>query len=662
MSRRPTHLLFITADFFRGDFLSCHGHPRINTWYLDKLARDGCRFASCYAASPVTATARVSLLTSTRPGEHQVLGPGVATPPGLPHLFTELAAARFQLGLFGRPDGLPEGQLETLFAESHALAGVARDDLPEFTEPFVASPVPEGHPYQRAAAWTDAALGFLGRHATVPAAAWLSLAEPGPPYAIPPPYDFLFALDEVALPAGWPAPADRHEPARHAVWRTHAQSRRCDDEHLRRLISIYMGQIRLIDDQIGRIVRILNDTGRAEHTLLVFVGTHGDLLGHRGMFQNPPAFYEPAVHVPWLIRDPRGLAKGQVFDGLVETIDVVPTTLSLLGVEVPASMAGTSWARELQSKRTPGHTSVLVEGGIGAPALLAPIPGFAPRLAEGITLHGPGAMIRKDSWKLMVYSDDSGELYDLESDPLEQQNRFEDASVIDVREELMGDLARRLLAIKMRPGPPARPDLPDLRQSPVANAVSSPPAAISGRLELIRRRLAPSLPTKPKLTTPVKVTRAPFASATRERSLQQVLFVCTGNIYRSRFAEAFFNYFATILNLRWSACSRGLAVDQVNEDISRITLDALAEREIPLNHTAAQRQALALDDLQRADRIVLLDETEHRPLLTAQFPEWVDRVEYWDVGDLQHAPPHQSLARIEELATRLIRELDSPSR
>lgn len=670
MSRGPLHLLVITADFLRADFLSCQGHPRINSWYLDKLAREGCRFTACYAASPVTATARASLLTSTRPAEHQVLASGVPTPAGLPNLFSELAGAGYLMGLFGQPDGLPEGQVNTLFEETQMLTGGSRDDLPDFTGPLSSTRLPEGHPHMRAGCWTDAALGFLGRHTGSAAAAWLSFAEPGPPYAAPPPYDFLFALDEVELPHGWPTPANRHEPARHAVWRAHAQTNNCSEEDLRRLISLYMGQVRMIDDQIGRILRILTDTGRLEHTLLVFAGTHGDLLGHRGLAQNPPVFYDPAVRVPWLILDPRGTAKGQVFDGLVETLDIAPTVLGLLGVAPPASMVGRSWAKDLRSGHRIGHDQILSEGGTGSPTVKAPLPGYTPKLADGITLHGPGAMIRQDSWKLTVYSDDSGELYDLDSDPTELQNRFEDPSVIDVREELMGALARRLLGAKVRGGPPHREDIPDLRHAPPCGAAPAAgkrpaqpqPAQRTGRVEILRRRLAEELPTRRRITSAVKLTRAPFATAVRGRSLQQVLFVGTTNTFRSRFSEAFFNYFANILNLRWSACSRGLAVRASAMELAQVARDALKEREIPQDHTANVPQPLALDDLQRADRIIAVNEGEIRPLMLEQFPDWVERIEYWDIPDIAAAPGYQSLSRMEELATRLIRELDSPTR
>jgi protein-tyrosine phosphatase len=139
----------------------------------------------------------------------------------------------------------------------------------------------------------------------------------------------------------------------------------------------------------------------------------------------------------------------------------------------------------------------------------------------------------------------------------------------------------------------------------------------------------------------------------------QVLFICTGNFYRSRFAEAFFNHHAALRDLEWKAFSRGLATHLVDGcgSISAHTVEALKGLKIDLGHTCLQPTQLAGEDLAKAGRIVALKEAEHRPLLEAQFPEWVDRVEYWHVHDLDFALPSQALREIQELVAALVEEL-----
>ena len=140
--------------------------------------------------------------------------------------------------------------------------------------------------------------------------------------------------------------------------------------------------------------------------------------------------------------------------------------------------------------------------------------------------------------------------------------------------------------------------------------------------------------------------------------MRHVLFLCTGNYYRSRFAEACFNHLARANDWPWRAFSRGLAVHLVDDDLSPQTRQGLLERGIPLHHTAPTRQDLTRADLAAATHIIALKEAEHRPLMNARFPDWTDRVEFWHVDDLDFATPAETLpdieARVADLAKRLL--------
>ena len=146
---------------------------------------------------------------------------------------------------------------------------------------------------------------------------------------------------------------------------------------------------------------------------------------------------------------------------------------------------------------------------------------------------------------------------------------------------------------------------------------------------------------------------------------QRLLFLCTGNYYRSRFAELLFNYHAAAATLAWRAESRGLAVDRGVHNrgpISPDVIPGLRARGIVLAAEIRFPQQVHEDDLARADHIIALDETEHRPLLAQRFPTWVKRVELWQVPDIPHAPVPHTLARIEEQVHRVIHWLCSGRR
>ncbi|MGI6209494.1 MAG: low molecular weight phosphatase family protein [Anaerolineae bacterium] len=136
-----------------------------------------------------------------------------------------------------------------------------------------------------------------------------------------------------------------------------------------------------------------------------------------------------------------------------------------------------------------------------------------------------------------------------------------------------------------------------------------------------------------------------------------VLFICTGNFYRSRFAEAVFNHRARALGLPCRAFSRGLGIHLVEGDLSPWAREALEERGIPLDCTGPTRLPLTQHDLVRAKRIIALKEAEHRPLMERHFPLWADRIEYWHVHDLDVSEADEALPEIERLVEALIEEI-----
>jgi protein-tyrosine phosphatase len=144
------------------------------------------------------------------------------------------------------------------------------------------------------------------------------------------------------------------------------------------------------------------------------------------------------------------------------------------------------------------------------------------------------------------------------------------------------------------------------------------------------------------------------------RHVSQVLFLCSGNYYRSRFAEIFFNTQVQDESIPWRSFSRGLVVDRISNNIgpiSRVAQHRLATQGIHLPADIRFPVQLLEPDLLAADLIIAMKEVEHRPMFAERFPVWTDRAEYWHIDDVDYARPEDALAALERNVRQLIDRL-----
>jgi low molecular weight protein-tyrosine phosphatase len=139
--------------------------------------------------------------------------------------------------------------------------------------------------------------------------------------------------------------------------------------------------------------------------------------------------------------------------------------------------------------------------------------------------------------------------------------------------------------------------------------------------------------------------------------MYKLLFLCTGNYYRSRFAELLFNTMAATHALPWQAFSRGLALDKGVNNIgpmSPFALDAL--RALGITSVEAERFPLQVEerDLRAAHRIIALQEAEHKLYVQERYPAWSHQVEYWHIRDVVPTPAYNPLEEIARDVQRLV--------
>jgi arylsulfatase A-like enzyme len=378
------NVLFITADQWRGDCLSCLGHPAARTPNLDRLAADAVLFERHFSQATPCGPSRASLHTGLYALNHRSITNG--TPLDARH--KTLAGLARQAGLdpvlFGYTDTSADPR--TLPADSpwlRTFEGVAPGfrvelRLPEAEEPYLEHLAARGYgrlgyeevysggflrpaPFRAEDSITaflaDRFLGWLeGQPASAASSsgwfAHLSFLKPHPPFVAAEPW--FSAVDPRDVPPPVRAPTLEAEAAMHPWLAAHlaqpltghavpgfgpADRRQLlDGELLARLRAVYFGLIAEVDHHLGRIVEALARRGELDRTLLIVTADHGEMLGDHWIL-GKAGFFPPAFHVPLIVRCPGG-SHGRRVSAFTEHVDLMPTVLDRLGLEVPLQCDG----------------------------------------------------------------------------------------------------------------------------------------------------------------------------------------------------------------------------------------------------------------------------------------------------------------------------------
>ncbi|MGQ9456126.1 MAG: sulfatase family protein [Armatimonadota bacterium] len=446
------NLLILCPDQLRADYLSCYGHPTINTQHIDRLAAEGVRFAKAYCSAPLCGPSRISFVTSTRFSEHNHRNYGSTINFAVPNLVRTLKEAGYRTAMFGKNHCFNYEQLSQIWNELREICLGNYDNHPSYKRSFDAFPLEPEHPYNITGLLADEAITFIGNQSgDKPWLCWVNWQDPHPAFTCPEPYYSMFDRKTIEIPPRYREGGGRNKPKRLRNWQANSLASHATDDEIRNAIATYMGQVKYIDDSVGRILATLEETGQDKNTLVVFFADHGELLGDQGAFHKIGVFYECLTRIPLIIRHPQGKYRG-AFYGLVEEVDLAPTILEALGLPIPLTFVGESLHQKLVNgmmEKEHGRPTALVEAGLQAPTWPTPV-GFNQKAPFAPNNFGPGAMITDGRYKVSVYYDDICELYDLSEDPKELDNRFEDPTLEDIKNRLTLELCKRLLGIGVR--------------------------------------------------------------------------------------------------------------------------------------------------------------------------------------------------------------------
>ena len=453
---QPNIVLFI-SDQQRTDTMASYGNPWIRSPHQDALAARSFLFENTYVTQPVCTPARGSLITGLYPHTHRCLVNRVKLADRFASL-AEMLPDSYRSAHFGKwhlgDDSLPQhGFDEWVSTEDDHRDRYTRTGLPfssyyywmreQGIEPedrcatgeLIFSPDQRSKldpEHQMAAYVAGHAERFVRANAARPWLLVFSTFEPHPPMHGP--YNGLYDAEEIpsrpafrAFPEGHSL-FNRSRAAHHPNPRVPGESWR-DDAHLLEQRANYYGNVKIIDDAVGRMVRALEESGQMERTIFAFTSDHGEMLGDHGMI-GKRAFYDESARVPFLLSVPWLTRTQRRVEGVFGHADLVPTLLDLAGVALPDALQGRSLAGsltgDLDLRR---HAAFMEWNGIGDRDLGNPVTNLMATLPwRGI--------VTGDGWKLNLCAGDQSELFDLNDDPYEQSNRFTDAAQRDRVREL----------------------------------------------------------------------------------------------------------------------------------------------------------------------------------------------------------------------------------
>ncbi len=487
------NVLLITTDQQRADTIAAWGNPVISTPVLDQLAADGTSYVACRTQNPYCQPSRATILTGQYPSTHGVTSNGIDVPADAEEksIATQFSRAGYATAMIGKAHFastyplFPTGKLESVegsvnmspdwtgpyfgfdhcqlllfghmlrFAQLmgrwnwcfgpppfglHYAQHLFRDGFDTGVERLrLMQPEASGAVWDHTQTWkcalpeeehpttwvADRAIDWI-KGQSEPFFAWVSFADPHHPMDPPAPWCDLYDPADVSQVL-WKAQPEEFDtkPDIHRFW---AQGNRglpyewanpgganLTREEYARMVAGYYGMISMLDHHIGRVLRALDEAGKRDDTVVIFAVDHGEFLGDHQMVFKGPLHYEGLLRVPVIVAGP-GFDAGRVCAEPVGTIDLAPTALRVAGVDVPDYMEGRDLTDERELAITENDHQMVMEMSLRT--------------------------ITTKRYKLTRYEgrEGVGELYDLDEDPLELTNRWDDAAYASVRSDLLATL------------------------------------------------------------------------------------------------------------------------------------------------------------------------------------------------------------------------------
>ena len=447
MAERP-NILIVMTDHQRAD-TALPDHPSI-TPNLDRLAEEGVTFTNTFCPSPHCCPARATFFSGLYPSRHgvwnnicnrQALSRGLNE--GVKLWSDDLAEAGYNLHYTGKwhvsveESPKDRGWTEhTVSAVKGTHHGVSWEHYKEVAQQPEDTERGEGE-ILRPGYWTNRLYGESDRtgdhdqqvfHEALdlipqladeeePWGLYVGWGGPHDPYVVPQKYLDLYDLEDVPLP-----PSYQDEMAdKPAVYQRMRKMRfgQLSEREVREAIRHFWAYCTYLDDMFGELLKVLEETGQADNTIVVYTSDHADYAGDHGLFAKGIPCFQGAYHVPAVIRWPQGIQNpGRQVDAFVSEADFAPTFIEMAGLETNRCFTGASLMPFLRDEtpdawRDAIHTQ-----------------------CDGVELYYTQRSVMTKDFKYTFNGFDWDELYDLRADPHEMHNLADDSAYEDVKREM----------------------------------------------------------------------------------------------------------------------------------------------------------------------------------------------------------------------------------
>jgi arylsulfatase A-like enzyme len=426
--KRP-NIIHIMGDGIQPGEMSVAGNPIIRTPNMDRIANEGMRFQNCFVTNALCAPSRGVILSGQYSRRNGVID----------NKFRPLAS---DITIF--PELLRKQGYEVAFCGKSHIKGALRNYYwdyyfgYEMQKPFYNAPIAEGLDGRIGGdevirGYSDDILtqgfaGWLEGRREKPFYASLWLKAPHEPF-IPPRHLALLYDDGTKIPV--PDTFDEDLKGYPGKPRAFAD---CDNKvgrdstgvcTLEALVKQHYASTVGFDENVGRILKVLEQSGQLDNTVIMLTADHGYFLGE-WHFMDKRLMHEPSIRVPMLVRYPERIKAGSLNDRMVLNLDTAPTILELAGVDVPSDMQGRSMVPLLEGREpSPSWRKDWFYAFYEYPG-----PNMVPK----------NRGVRTDRYKFIEYWEQDPmqyELYDLQSDPGERHNLYGDPKYADLTKQLM---------------------------------------------------------------------------------------------------------------------------------------------------------------------------------------------------------------------------------